>query len=310
MLFADVYLRQGIHIGLLAFVLIATGCDEDVVPVLQNDRPFSLYGVLSPDHDSQWVRVYPIEERLNPAIAESLDARFTSTDLQSGEVRAWRLDSVRDIGDQIAHAFWEPFRVRHGHTYQLEVLRSDGTATFVDVRVPGEAELVPRSSTEVTKVVAILDIQGDVPQIFGIEVSYGVRYRYVVFNPLGEPVDTRLTRETISITEGIQKLRTGESWSIRFSMKDGYRAVRSRIEETQVIDAATGIILEDMKIALIAASEEWEPPDDVFDPEILMRPEAMSNVEKGFGFVGAGYLLELEWMPENDVLTDAGFRLP
>jgi hypothetical protein len=36
----------------------------------------------------------------------------------------------------------------------------------------------------------------------------------------------------------------------------------------------------------------------------------MSNVENGFGFVGAGYRLQETWTPDTETLTRAGWTDP
>ena len=66
--------------GVLAGLLLAAGtagCAEDVNPVAGTDHVFSFYSVLTPQADTQWVRVFPVEMRLEPARAPSLDAVVT-----------------------------------------------------------------------------------------------------------------------------------------------------------------------------------------------------------------------------------------
>ena len=41
---------------------------------------------------------------------------------------------------------------------------------------------------------------------------------------------------------------------------------------------------------------------------MLVQPGLMSNVDNGFGFVGAGYRIELTWLPDDDVVARSGFR--
>ena len=108
------------------FVLFLSGCETDVTAVLGTDRVFTVYGVLTPQADTQKVLVFPIEGTLRPAQAEPLDARVTSTDLQSGAMQVWRDSLKREANGQYTHIFWSPFRAEYGHTYRLEVCPYSG----------------------------------------------------------------------------------------------------------------------------------------------------------------------------------------
>ncbi len=45
----------------VAFLVLSTGCEEAVDPVLKTDEAFSLYGYLDPSSDIQAVRVFSID---------------------------------------------------------------------------------------------------------------------------------------------------------------------------------------------------------------------------------------------------------
>lgn len=273
------------------------------------DRPFSLYGVLSPQLDSQWIRVYPIEGRLEPAVAERLDASFVSTDLNTGERHVWRDSLVQDAFDQAAHVFWAPFRAEYSRTYRIEVSRSDGAVSHLDVQMPGEAELVTLEPVGSAQVIAPVLVSGDVPHVLKVEVTYDVRYRIVLFNEFGEPVDTSPEREAVTLSSDGRGEQTNEGWLIRINLTDDFRNVRAMLQEMQMLSTEYGIVLLEMQLQLIAAGAEWDPPGGVFDPDVLIQPEMMSNVENGFGFVGAGYRLQKRWLPPDDALQASGFRV-
>ena len=52
-----------------------------------------------------------------------------------------------------------------------------------------------------------------------------------------------------------------------------------------------------------AANAEWDPPGGVFDADVLVQPGTLSNVENGFGFVGAGYRLSSTWIPLDTIIV-------
>ena len=48
-------------LAIAALACLLWGCEEDVVSVLGTGRAFTMYGVLNPEVDTQFVRVFPIE---------------------------------------------------------------------------------------------------------------------------------------------------------------------------------------------------------------------------------------------------------
>ncbi len=49
---------------LLGVLSCTSGCDTHVDPVRGTDQPFSLFGLFSPEMDTQRVLVFPIEDQL------------------------------------------------------------------------------------------------------------------------------------------------------------------------------------------------------------------------------------------------------
>ncbi len=297
--------RIGRWLSAAAFLVILalTGCEEDVTAVLGTDQPFTLYGVVSPQLDSQWVRVFPVEGVLEPESGETLDARFVSTDLQSGDEHVWRDSVILDALDQRAHVFWAPFRAEYGHTYRLSVSRSNGDASVVEVAVPRQTEVVIREpQISATSAVLPVVIEGEAPRLLRIEIVYTVSYV-----PAGAQ---RPDADAVSISyDGVQE-RTPEGWIIAINPYRDFDEVEQTITERidHPVDRGAGLTLLNLTLKLVVGNEEWDPPEGSFDPERLVQPETMTNVENGFGFVGAGYRLEESWLPEPHVIEAAGFR--
>lgn len=74
------------------------------------------------------------------------------------------------------------------------------------------------------------------------------------------------------------------------------------------MDIRYGIELRVIILRFIAASADWLPPEGDFDPEVLVQPGTLSNVTNGFGFIGAGYRMQRNWLPADSVVSAAGFR--
>jgi hypothetical protein len=298
--------RAAMHAWLGVLLLVnLSACEEDVTAVVGTDLPYSLYGVLSPQLDSQWVRVYPIEGRLTPAEPEPIDAVVTSTNLTTGEQIEWRDSIIVDFANQFAHVFWAPFEAEFGHTYRIEARRSDGRSTHVDATVPPVSEImIEPAQIRSDGVVLPVLISGDVPRVLRVEVDYAVVYRTI-----GAPNDVS---DRVVIEYNTEPQEVEEGWRVPINLREDYEEVVAtlvdRVDES--IDSRVGIILLNMTIRLIVGNQAWSPPNDVFDAEILVQPGVMTNVESGFGFVGAGYRMSHLWIPPGEAAERAGFRPP
>ena len=70
-----------------------------------------------------------------------------------------------------------------------------------------------------------------------------------------------------------------------------------------------GLKLLDITLRMVVVNEAWDPPGGRFDPSVLAQPGVLQNVENGYGFVGAGYHLQKNWLPPDEALEAAGFRI-
>ena len=283
---------------LLALALL--GCEEDVTAVLGTDYPYTLYGVLSPQLDSQWVRVYPVHGRLEPEPPAPLDAVFRSVDLQTDEEHVWRDSLVYDLDGHPAHVFWAPFRAAHGHTYRLIVERSDGAASTVETAVPPQTEVVELEPAG--PAVARILIAGGAPHLLGVEVEYTVDYR--LFGLEGAP------EGRLAIAYDERAVPSPEGWVIPVDLRRDYRTLVDTLvaRGKRPVDATYGVLLRNVSLRLIVANDAWDPPPGGFDPDVLVQPGVMTNVVNGFGYVVAGHRVRHDWVPPAEVVRAAGFR--
>lgn len=294
---------RGLLVAVLLGMLSLLGCKEDVVGVLGTDLPFTLYGVLSPQLDSQWVRVYPIEDRLEPAADAELDAVFRSLDVQTGEEHVWRDSVIQDAFGQFAHVFWAPFRAEFNHTYQIAVENSTGDVSTVQTTVPPPTELVIQTAEiTFTRVSIPVLVDGDAPRLLRVEVIYAVGFL---------PVGTGgFESDEVSISyDGLQQ-RVAEGWIIPINLEADFETVVDSVQRRidRPIDRGIGAMLNRITVRLIVASEEWNPPGGVFDAEVLVQPDALTNVENGFGYVFSGYRNEIMWTPPDSVIEASRFQ--
>ncbi|MGI9174099.1 MAG: hypothetical protein ACR2GR_02110 [Rhodothermales bacterium] len=288
-------------VTLLAGVLLSPlmGCDEGVIGVLGTEQPYTLYGVINPRSDTQWVRVFPVQGRLAPRDAVPLDAAFRSVNLQTEETRVWQDSIIREPSGLYEHVFWSPFRATYGQSYRIEVVRSDDATSHVETEVPQDARL--RLQEPITRfgVSQAVLVEGNVPRLLRVEVIYSV-------DLLRPGTVDKFASEAISLPYSETTARTDGGWTISIDLSEARQTLVAQLRQAYAAPALDLRLLV-MDLRLIVANEEWNPPGGVFDPNLLVQPGVLDNVENGFGFVGAGYRLRRQWKPTNDVLEEAGF---
>ncbi len=283
------------------------GCESAVDPYVGTTEPYTLWGVMNSDADTQLVRVFSIEREPGIDRPGDIDAAVSSTDLTTGEHVEWRHREVTFEEGETGHVFWAPFRPQHGHDYRLEVVRSDGSRSTADVTVPPPVEI--ELNTAVERSTLPVRIIGDAPHIIGVEVRYEANnlppetawpLDRKAHPPVTHPVD-------VSYQDEVQRVEDG--WAFDIKMQRDYEIVQSEYEGACLVTAgAPGIVLRRVELRLVAADSAWYPPDGIFDPEVLIQPNALSNVENGFGFFGAGQVVRLRWLPPREVRDRLGYR--
>lgn len=290
----------------LVLVVGLAGCETSVDPILGTEKAFSMYGVLRPRADTQWVRVYPVTDRLTPTAPESLAATVTSTELGRSRTRPWRDSLIREDDGRYAHVFWTPTRVEYERSYRLTVTGEDGRTTRTEVTVPPNAALaLQEPEAEADPVLVPVRITRAVPRLINLEVEYYVQYDRPE-NVGGTESPT--ARLFVSYNEAPRRVEAG--WIVPIDLSRDYRLLRERLNNADLWNPAVGIVMRNMTLRLEVANEAWDPPGGEFDPNVLVEPGTMSNVEGGFGFVGAGYRLKKQWAPATAVLEEAGWTTP
>lgn len=287
----------------LALLALLTGCDTSVDSAVGTDRAFSLYGILQPRSDTQWVRVYSIDDRLRPLPSEPLEATMTSTDLEGGATSSWRDSLIQEDDGRYAHVFWSPFRATYGHTYRVEATDDADRTTWAEVRVPPEAALkVQDPDTSGAEVVSPVLVNEEVPRLMEVEVEY--HYQYDRQSNVGPGQDPS---ERVSVSYDSTQRRVDGGWIVPIRLSQDFRTFRDRLRDAGKWNPQFGLVLREMTLRLAVVNESWNPPGGEFDREVVVEPGVMSNVENGFGFVGAGYRLRKGWIPSIDVLKKAGW---
>jgi hypothetical protein len=91
-------------------------------------------------------------------------------------------------------------------------------------------------------------------------------------------------------------------WQLRINISDDQADVIENVAwsvEQGMISAGDAFGVSAMGLQIRVLDENWDPPEGIFDPEILAQPGTLSNVENGFGFFGSVGLYIEEWNVEH-----------
>lgn len=273
---------------MVATILVA-GCDStEVDPFLDSDRYFSVYGSIDMQLREQYLRVVPVDTIFG-ARPDDIDAIVTTTDLITGEIEVWR-DSLFTFDDgRIGHVFISNFRIRAGHTYRLEVERSDGALSWAETTVPLEPKAIVGESIVTSPPESPLPTgfqrifwEGLTTEPYRVDVYY--RYRSIPGNPF---IDVAVPYPTESASED-----TSQGWEVMVN----YSTDRDTLNEAI---GGLGLRLAGLAMRVVVLADDWVPPGGVWDPEVLSQPGVFSNVNNGFGFFGSAGRYSVEWIPRN-----------
>lgn len=284
----------------LLLVLGGFGCDSSVDPFIGTDLPFTIWGQFNPKSETQTVRVFLIEDGLRLIEPDAIDAVVTSTNIGTGQTRVWR-DSVIQLPDNdFRHVYWSGFRAEYGETYRLEVGRADGRLSHATVRVPEPVSLTLQEPNLnlVAQVKLPVLIEGAPPSLPRIDVVYDTQTVPDETAPTPRPL-------TVTINYDGRAAPAPGGFLVEVDLREDFRTIQLVYDDADL--SSSLIELMDIQLRVHVGNEEWVSPAGVFDPDFLVEPGVLSNVENGFGFVGAGYIEEINWLPEAILIERAGF---
>jgi hypothetical protein len=271
--------------------IILAGCEEMVDPVLKTEQSFTLFGFIDPGAARQAIRVFEISELLEETSAAPLDAEVILT-APGGEAISFA-DSVVNYSDgSIGHVYHAAFQPDFQSNYLLTVSGPDGRDATVNVRTPARATLRLEPAAGVRGNIRMPVVFEGAEQILAPRVTY-------TFESDRPPFSW-----TVPVVYGEDVVRTGDDWAI---VVDLSRDIGVLYTVSGLRPGSDPIILNEMIIEAFVATRDWSPPQGAFDPEVLVQPGTFSNVENGFGFVGAGYTEEARTLPAIEILRLAGF---
>jgi hypothetical protein len=279
---------------------MASGCEEDLTPRDDFDRPYTHYGVISPDLTVQSVRVYPIESVLSLDYADEPGITVTSTDLNTGEEIVWQDSTEIEPNGQREYIFWSRFRPVKGHRYRVQAARdADGALSYAEVSIPPEPSVQLLNADSIA--IRVL-MQGNDFRALRPIVSYTVR---------PADGDEFSKAKFYEISYQGKEVRSTEGWELTIQLSVDRYNVQSfyNVDEQALLGIRCGVLsLVKIDFNVTTADPAWDPPGGIFDPEILVYPETMTNVQNGLGFVGGGYRLQRSLFPGRKAVEEACFE--
>lgn len=270
----------------------AVSCDTAVDLPDEPPRAFSMWGALTPDRDTQTVRVFPMGSRLESLPGDTLDARLTSLNLETGRRRVWSDSVVRENDGDNVHVFWAPFTAEHGHTYRVQISDARRGTSRAEVTVPERVELEPLPHAgRRGQIRARVRIPDSAPQVLP-----RAELDYLVQVGAADPQAGLLTndvRTTVQVDNPIESASDG--WRIRIPLDEHAVQVDGRVGGLRqrhglfYTGPCCGLDLLMLTVEVTIVNEEWKFPSESLSPTVVAQPGLISNVENGFGLIGGGY---------------------
>ncbi|HEX7070008.1 MAG TPA: hypothetical protein VF190_04345 [Rhodothermales bacterium] len=277
---------------LTAASLFAAGCEEDVTDLHISGTPFTIYGVVNPTADTQYVRVFPVTDTPAAHSPDPIQASARYVDLESGTVYSARDSVVAFQEGRFGHVFWAAFRPRFDASYRIEVESGDGVTSYATVRTPPPSAISelqpytrfePQARDRVPMVPLMVERTDGVLQqivaVYHVEAHNIGRDFHVI------PYDTAVQDVAGGWRVDVDLVRDYNA--IYAIWQDEYRRHEADLRERGV--ECCRVEFYGLELRAVVVDSNWVPPGGVYDPELLVQPGTMDNVENGFGFIGAGY---------------------
>lgn len=258
------------------FTLLLSGCDTSVQSVIPSDEyHYSVFGVLNPAQDTQWVRVEPLGEATTAGAPPTLDVTVTLENLSTNTT--WTLrDSLMEVfKDERQHNFWTEAPIQPATSYRLTVENAEGDVTTAETTTPASPPtVVPTGKIRLPclqlESANTFDVRiEDADELAALKVRYFQTFLGLQFDFLFDSYDDAVQREgtytaTINYKKDLETTNTNRS--------------RQCIADSAHVTAAAGG----------PDWPEWAQYNDATVSQVA-RPDSFSNVEGGHGMFSGVY---------------------
>ena len=270
---------------LAALAVTAAACDETIEPPDPIDQRFTLWGAFDPTGDVQAIRVVPIALSLGIAPPPLPDVTVRSTDVDTGAETVWRDSLVSYADGSVGRLAVAGFRPAFGSRHRLRVTPREGAELRVDVPVPpATAPVRQPSGLPPGDVRYVVDWPG-APQLNAVRLEYTV-------------IEPGCATRTYTFPFPGQIEETADGWRLTMLLDDDSVRLRNKYPRPSPREPPPRLGLTALRVVAEVASSTWRGVPD--DPVLLVQPEAFTNVENGYGFVGSAYESSLRWSPPSE----------
>lgn len=261
-----------------------------------------MYGVLNPRADTQTVLIFRPDARLEQIGPEPLDVTVRSRDLTTGISRTWT-DSVVRRGGSYRHVYWAPFRAKHDHTYRVTALPPKDSAATAVVTVPPRVEAeFDTTAGDISEVRVTVTAPGGVPSFLKprIFIQTGL-----FSPPAPTPINPNPGDRAFTFPYGDRTRQKAGGWAFTFDLDSIWVPISAEYESL-----GDNIMVDHLDMRFLVASGEVTRELITADMDSLASRDVLSNVENGYGHIGALYRDTIGWFPPNEVRDTVGFFAP
>ena len=256
--------------------MLLLGCDPTVQAIEASDQHhYSLFGILNPAQDTQWVRVEPLPPPTTGGAPRTLDATVALQNVETGQTWTLRDSLVEVFPDEPQHNFWTTAPIAPGTSYRLVVRGADGDSTWATTTTP---EAPP---TTVVRGAIYLPCAPEVPEanlftvrVRNVQALAALRVRY--FQSFEEKVsyDFDWYREAIG---------SDSTYVAQINYYKNLRTTNRRIGQPCIADSG--------KVITAAGGPDWPTGTQYRDASLseVTRPDSFTNVQGGLGMVSGVY---------------------
>ncbi|MFP4227913.1 MAG: hypothetical protein ACLFTE_03700 [Salinivenus sp.] len=263
-------------LALLCSALLIVGCDTSVQAIAPSeDRHYSMFGVLNPAQDTQWVRVEPLAEPTSDGAPQDLSVTVTLRNQNTGQT--WTLrDSLMEVfRDEYQHNFWTTAPITPSTSYRVTVRNDEGDSTWATTATPAVPPDILIESN-----ILLPCLQTDAANVFdvrleNVEEMAALQIRY------------------FQTFQGSNFTFDFDSYDDAEQVQGGYTAEVNYLDDLETTNRTRDrrCLVDSAKV--IAATggpdwPEWARYNDATVSEIA-RPDSFTNVEGGHGLVSGVY---------------------
>ena len=261
-------------------VLFLVGCDTSIDPVRK--ETYSIYGYLSSQADSQFIRVKPLDTPLQAEANRRIDATVTLKNMDNGTTHVLQ-DSViafLDDGDSlVTHNFWTDADVQPKTTYRLEVKEDGELITSAETKTPTEARptVAPRDGNCLTSFRVRFEKSERAPVFLQGEFAYDGRTHQV-------QIDT----EIVTPSGGTPFFEFVPEYDLLQPRIPGNERIFIPFGPTLLPPRCLDLDRDSLRVRYVYASSNWHEFDvNTTDPGNFEEYVQNTQIQGGQGFFGA-----------------------